>query len=714
MSGPQMFTGAHNLNIRGANFYNIGHDFVLQGQRETGLHDLYRHSSPSALLDAEARFPPPLCLPGTRETVLRDLNNWANSTDVDKPAVQWLYGAAGAGKSAIAQTFAERCVKNGTLIGSFFFWRSDAARNGPQQLFTTIALQIALGIPQLRSTIDAAVAANPLMLTSSIESQFDCFIIQPWLKAQMNAEFKSSPSPLRRGSQNNHSHFTSNTAFGETLRLGSVFSVKPCRILVIDGLDECSNSRDQQRILTVLAKAMQRPVSPTHILPFHILITSRPEPRIKESFKRTHFRNILQVMSLDNVEEASRDILRYLKQRFKEISIRHSHTMENTPRPWPTPSQINHLVQRASGQFIYASTVLKYIDDDGAVPEDRLNIIMGLQPEVSDPSDEWENPYADLDAVYRQILSSQRDRGFLLRILGILTTILPGRDPRASYDLGRYWRGAPRNDFLTGVLSVNQGTIRAALSGAHSLFVGSSPEESNFEFCHASFPDFLFDARRALQFFVDTPANHDVLAQYCVNVIIENSKTPAGKLSYKDRYAYDFAPHKISYKHQYAYDFWFYHCSRASLSPQLVSKLEMVNFYTFIDHKMQGLCWWDWGPVKLAAFFKEIISLRSRAEAIHNRQCLHNLNKICSSGFSLSLVFDKPTHMDGQPEYKDIPVVLSPNFYEGVDLTAHIRSKVKPFLPGYDSESFFPDSRLVAVPFLIHEISSLQLLRPNQ
>ncbi|KIK55323.1 hypothetical protein GYMLUDRAFT_111609, partial [Collybiopsis luxurians FD-317 M1] len=71
--------------------------------------------------------------------------------------VRWLYGPAGAGKSAIAQTFAQTCAANGTLLGSFFFWHLDPFRNNPQQFFTTIALQMAIVIPELCAIVHAAV-----------------------------------------------------------------------------------------------------------------------------------------------------------------------------------------------------------------------------------------------------------------------------------------------------------------------------------------------------------------------------------------------------------------------------------------------------------------------------------------------------------------------------------------------------------------------------
>ncbi|KAF9069178.1 hypothetical protein BDP27DRAFT_1182389, partial [Rhodocollybia butyracea] len=167
--------------------------------------------------------------------------------------------------------------------------------------------------------------------------------------------------------------------------------------IIIDGLDECSDSRNQQRILSVLRNAMYK-----HPLPFRILIASRPEPRIKESFNSPHLRSICRWMPLDDhLFQASREIRVFLQDKFQEILQLHSHTMEHVPHPWPTDNQIDILVRKASGHFIYPSTVIKYIDDDGAVPADRLDVVLGIQPPEG-----TESPFAELDALYHQILSA--------------------------------------------------------------------------------------------------------------------------------------------------------------------------------------------------------------------------------------------------------------------------------------------------------------------
>ena len=85
--------------------------------------------------------------------------------------VLWLRGPAGAGKTAIAQTFCEMVEKEGYLAGSFFFSRTVHGRNTAQYLFATIAYQLAIARPEIGERIEKAVASDPSITTKSIEIQ---------------------------------------------------------------------------------------------------------------------------------------------------------------------------------------------------------------------------------------------------------------------------------------------------------------------------------------------------------------------------------------------------------------------------------------------------------------------------------------------------------------------------------------------------------------
>ncbi|KIK60188.1 hypothetical protein GYMLUDRAFT_105293, partial [Collybiopsis luxurians FD-317 M1] len=122
-------------------------------------------------------YPPPLILSCTQEETLGDLRNWANSSSTNH--MFWLCGMAETGKSTITQTFAKTCAENGFLVGRFFFRRTDTSRNNSQQLFTTIALQMALANLELRFIINSVVEQDPSVLTSSTEDQLERLILQP-------------------------------------------------------------------------------------------------------------------------------------------------------------------------------------------------------------------------------------------------------------------------------------------------------------------------------------------------------------------------------------------------------------------------------------------------------------------------------------------------------------------------------------------------------
>ncbi|KAF5393807.1 hypothetical protein D9757_000012 [Collybiopsis confluens] len=551
MSNPQarMFNGSYDFSIEGGIFNNIaGNLNVMKFQEsgERGLFLLYQSACASAVFNAEARFPPPLCHSGTRESILGDLKTWIDSPG-DLSDIRWLYGPAGAGKSAIAQTLAETCSKDDTLAGSFFFWRSDSSRNNPRQLFTTIAFQLAILIPELRPIINSVVLDNPYILTSSIEAQFNALIVGPCLKAQLGLDDELAPAKMRGAKWNLLKMRGKKRSRSGDEQKQSKRSIR--RILIIDGLDECLDTHDQLRVLSILSNGMQK-----HGLPFRLLIASRPEPRIREAFRGPHFERNCLWTCLDDNFQASCDIRRFLQDEFCLILERHSETMEHVPRPWPTTAQIEHLVEKASGHFIYPSTVLKFINDDGAVPADRLDVILGLaMPEKSD------SPFAALDALYRQILSKATNKTLLLRILGVLVLYRA-----VSHEPGN-------SEVFLALLQIPLGTVRATLSGAHSLFREPSPVESGFEFCHASFTDFLLDPDRSLEFFVDQPRYHDYLAQSCLDVLLQDTHT---------------ATNIVPQARWYALDFWGRHCAASAagnpdmtLSPELTSKLSTFDVY---------------------------------------------------------------------------------------------------------------------------------------
>ncbi|KIK62597.1 hypothetical protein GYMLUDRAFT_164353, partial [Collybiopsis luxurians FD-317 M1] len=251
-------------------------------------------------------------------------------------------------------------------------------------------------------------------------------------------------------------------------------------ILIIDGLDECYNNHNEwSHILSILARMLQK-----LSLPIKLLVCSRPEPCIKEWFGGSEFKSGCQWMPLDDRYWATKDIRVFLLDGFQRILIHHSHSMVHVPRPWPTFPQIEYLLQKSSTQFIYAATVPKYVDHDGDVPADRLNIILNLPVKDYEGRD---SPYAQLDALYLQILSAVQMQTLLLQVL-------------AARIIFQQQHNGYQIKFLHLLCGIPAGTLHAISSGVHSLFKDPSPVDSGFDFAHASFPEFLLDHNRSLHF----------------------------------------------------------------------------------------------------------------------------------------------------------------------------------------------------------------------
>jgi hypothetical protein len=102
----------------------------------SGLHILYHSAALEATHDSADNYAQPRCHPETCTEMLEKLYNWcirsewpegsegeSEELDSEQCPVLWLYGPAGAGKSAIMRTLAEQLATSGQLGGSFFFKR---------------------------------------------------------------------------------------------------------------------------------------------------------------------------------------------------------------------------------------------------------------------------------------------------------------------------------------------------------------------------------------------------------------------------------------------------------------------------------------------------------------------------------------------------------------------------------------------------------------
>ncbi|KIM40824.1 hypothetical protein M413DRAFT_154407 [Hebeloma cylindrosporum] len=363
-----MFNSASNFSITGGTFSvftdNSGHYHGIRERSDI----LYREIATAAFHNSKERFDPPKCHPETRLAVLSEIMKWIKWEGDLHSFVMWLYGPAGAGKSAITQTIAEMCEEEMILLASFFFSRTDPSRNTVQPLIATIAYQITHNIPEIRDAIFGAVERDPLIFAKSLKIQFKSLIVEP-LQHLVEAGFFNEPSSRR--------------------------------LVIIDGLDECFDPKVQRNILEVMAGAQHQ-----YQLPLIFLFASRPEQHISLAFNTTLFSTATTTrIALDDSYLPANDIELFFIDKFHEIKSTH-RLRRYIPPQWPHPEVLEQLVEKASGQFIYASTVINYVSSIRHKPHDRLDVILGIHPPQRDL------PFAELDALYVHILSGVDDLGF--------------------------------------------------------------------------------------------------------------------------------------------------------------------------------------------------------------------------------------------------------------------------------------------------------------
>ena len=210
---------------------------------------------------------------------------------------------------------------------------------------------------------------------------------------------------------------------------------------------------------------------------------------------------------MDDKYQPDVDIRVFLQSKFMDIKNRHP-SRAHLPSPWPSDEEVERLVQKSSGQFIYASTVIKFIDSHRHWPPDRLDIIFGISPRGKT------TPFAAIDSLYLHILTSASNNiDTALEIFAVLLFL-------------HHWELKITPQFIESFLSLREGVVFTILSDLHSIMAVPSADERDLplRFFHASLGDFLTDHLRSGDtFFLDSGVCH----RNIVNRIIKQFMNPA-------------------------------------------------------------------------------------------------------------------------------------------------------------------------------------------
>lgn len=268
-----------------------------------GLNDILKTLKADDRSSASAS----LCLNGTREAVLQNILDWFLSVEGADEPILWLHGLAGAGKSTIARTVADRIRRIGRC-GCFHFFERDKT-NG-DLVIQTIALQLANSNPIIKSAIADAVDADRNIVTTPLSTQLEQLIEGP-----LKAASQSLSGPI---------------------------------IIILDSLDEYGDVSARQLLLEFISHRFT--ALPPH---FRILVTSRPELDIRNTFAGNPK---IRSMSLRDIDDGIPVVHHYLNHELGRL-----WSLRRLRRGTTWKVQLDRLAARSEGLFIWASTLVEFL-----------------------------------------------------------------------------------------------------------------------------------------------------------------------------------------------------------------------------------------------------------------------------------------------------------------------------------------------------------------
>ncbi|KIM72482.1 hypothetical protein PILCRDRAFT_803728, partial [Piloderma croceum F 1598] len=363
----------------------------------------------------------------------------------------WLSGGPGAGKSSIASSLVQRLREQRRLGSCFFFSRHHAGLNDAAALWRSVAYDLARFDHNFAvSLIEALKERRVDPERPEIELHFRLMIEEPSKRSY--AFFPQDMAP----------------------------------IIVLDALDECRcDTRDRSQW-----NALLRTLSRWSDLPrvFKIIVTSR-DP-VSKSFSEKTCKHIVLLTGDLVTPEATRDIHHFFTERFAKIT-------ETVSSKWPGHRRILQLTTQAAGLFIWAETVMNFVER--GIPEEQLDLVLkgnfgGGQ---------------DLTNLYRQVLEQsfgESDSRMLEALTTVLGVIVLAKVPLRRSDLQYF---VCETDLVIH-------RILAKLSSVISM----DTAEGTLRVIHLSFAEFLCDKERCPKnFFIDRNMQSEKLTAMCLQVM---------------------------------------------------------------------------------------------------------------------------------------------------------------------------------------------------
>ena len=408
------------------------------------------------------------CLKGTREAIIGEVDLWTKA--FDKSPVFWLNGLAGTGKSAIAQTVAERTFTGGQLGASFFCSRGFEDLSDLRLIFPTLAFQLAHAYPAFRSNLVRAVQSDPRITDESLHNQMDKLLVQP---------LKSSGIST---------------------------------VIVIDGLDECKDEQPTSAILSVLGRFV------AEIPNAKFFVTSRPEPRIRSGFRLPLMAKATEVFTLHSVEP---DLINSDIRRFLDHSLVEFVDRQGGPSELLVEGHLNTLCHRAGGLFAYAAATTKFLDHRGGTLQGRLDLLESPESSARVGMVKFERD-TTLDSLYTAILQEafgETDTKGDREVRSVLGAVVLAASPLSP-------------SAIATLLGMHVDVVFRILSSVQSLLILHDDPTHPVRPYHKSFPDFITDSTRCLnkRFHISAPDHQTELLTRCLGLMNQGLERNVCKL----------------------------------------------------------------------------------------------------------------------------------------------------------------------------------------
>jgi hypothetical protein len=261
-----------------------------------------------------------------------------------------------------------------------------------------------------------------------------------------------------------------------------ILPVRPM-VIIIDALDECDNKQQIAEFIDIVASAFQESQIP---LPLRFFFTSRVEEHIQGKFAASPALDVTYCLNLQEFS-ADNDIHTFLRSRFHSIYQQKRRQMGNISPPWPPLRNLEELVEKSAGSFIFAFTLVNFVNDGSDLPHRKLQAAL--------------QHHAGLDLLYTQVLQSALHSCHFTRVLQAIITIT---SPVSITD-------------LACLLQIEGGDVIHALQGVQSIIMVPEDDKQPVWLLHTSLQDFLTTQAQSQHLFINPITCHLSMATDCLS-----------------------------------------------------------------------------------------------------------------------------------------------------------------------------------------------------